>query len=69
MDAADYEVARPSPLIRDLSPSLGPSEFGHFQKTHEFPRFLHPPVAHGWGRELAEQEVVGTSRSLRLLAP
>ena len=34
-DAADYEVAHLSPLIRNISPSVGTSEFGHFQKTHE----------------------------------
>jgi hypothetical protein len=34
-DAADYKVAHPSPLIRNISPSVGTSEFGHFQKTHE----------------------------------
>ena len=35
-DTADYEVAHLSPLNRNISPSVGTSEFGHFQKVSHF---------------------------------
>ena len=61
-DPADYWDALPSPLIRRFLSTAGTSEFGHFQKTHEFPRQRHPPVAYAWERELAVVEVVGPRR-------
>ena len=57
-DAADCEVAKLTPLIGWFSAPAGTFEFGHFQETHEFPRFLHPPVAHVERVELAGQQVV-----------
>ena len=57
-DPADYWDALLTPLIRRFLSTAGTSEFGHFQKTHEFPRQRHPPVAYACGGELAVPEVV-----------
>ena len=57
-DAADCEVAKLTPLIGWFSAPAGTFEFGHFQETHDSPRFLHPPVAHVERVELAGQQVV-----------
>ena len=57
-DATDCEVATPTPLIGWFSAPAGTFEFGHFQETLEFPRFLHPPVAHVERVELAGKQVV-----------
>ena len=61
-DPADYWDAFLTPLIRRFLSTAGTSEFGHFQKTHEFPRQRHPPVAYAWERELAVCEVVRPRR-------
>ena len=66
-DAADCEVATPTPLIGWFSAPAGTFEFGHFQETHELPRFLHPPVAHVERVELAGQQVVAGGRGLCLV--
>ena len=57
-DAADCEVATPTPLIGWFSAPAWTFEFSHFQVTHEFPHKRPPRAAHVERVELAGQQVV-----------